>query len=529
MSYKLSKSSLKRALNYLAKYGDTDIFPTLYEINFARVAVDEICDALSEVNILAFEPAGAFEALAPKSRYGFRVSHQLPLLDNIFLLAAVIEIGALIEAKRRPPDEKAAFSYRFDQSSSNGIFLKDFAYRDWLQHQVETLASNLKFKRVVATDISDFYARVNFHRLENLLDTVAPHHGAARYIKKAIKSIRAKQSFGLPVGGAAARILAELALVDIDNLLSQRGIAFTRFVDDFRLFLDERQRPYDVLALLGDALGITEGLSLNSSKTKVIERTQYLRELRAASNDVLDEAEANALENLTADIYFDDGEDPDPEDLEALSNLELLQMLKESLGGDELDFGRVKVIFRALKIVRPHEAVEFVRSNISELAIFAREVALLMAALDEEWEGCFADMADELVDLCLAEPASAVDLIRYWLLELFVRGIVPVDYRHLVRLGGLSDPISQRQLILMKARAGDVHFFRKGKSSFVSLNQAELPVFIVGSTCLPRDEFMNMNVPTITSFGPLSSTFISWVRKNRETALDLFTVRNHED
>ena len=65
---------------------------------------------------------------------------------------------------------------------------------------------------------------------------------------KALKVIRVKQSFGLPVGGTAARLLSELALSDTDRALADHGISATRFVDDFRIFLGARDNPYDVLS-----------------------------------------------------------------------------------------------------------------------------------------------------------------------------------------------------------------------------------------------------------------------------------------
>jgi hypothetical protein len=90
---------------------------------------------------------------------------------------------------------------RFSVEQDGQIFKKDHTYKDWLIHQEATVLKQLRIKKTIKTDISDFYARINFHRIENLLDEAAPKHGASRYIKKSIKTIRARQSFGLPVGG----------------------------------------------------------------------------------------------------------------------------------------------------------------------------------------------------------------------------------------------------------------------------------------------------------------------------------------
>ena len=77
------------------------------------------------------------------------------------------------------------------------------------------------------------------------------------------------------MGGSAARLLAELALVDTDEALREIGLTVTRFVDDFRIFLKSTDHPYDVLGFLAGQLGINEGLSLNSAKTFVTERGEY--------------------------------------------------------------------------------------------------------------------------------------------------------------------------------------------------------------------------------------------------------------
>src|SRR5690606_658850 len=152
-----------------------------------------------------------------------------PLVETILLLGAVIEIAPRIEDARLPSRGFEAFSHRFYVGDDGRIFAPDRTYKAWLTAQLDWLSRNPNVAMVVSTDIADFYSRINFHRLENTLNEIAPGHGAVRYIKKQLQVIRAKQSFGLPVGGVAARLLAELALHDTDKMLADSGIAFTRF------------------------------------------------------------------------------------------------------------------------------------------------------------------------------------------------------------------------------------------------------------------------------------------------------------
>jgi hypothetical protein len=258
----------------------------------------------------------------------------------------------------------------------------------------------LKVKQIVYTDVSDFYARINFHRLENLLDEAASGHGAAKYIKKHIKIIRAKQSFGLPVGGTAARLLAELALSDTDKALVDQGVFASRFVDDFRIFLRAEENPYDVLSFLAQQLSINEGLALNAAKTSVVTRSHALNTLKALTSDISDEAQGKAIEALTANVYFD--EKPDPDDVKALKALNLLGILQEEIGKDRYDLGRIKVVFRALKIVKPFNSIAYISDNLPELVVFAKEVTLLMQAVESENKGCFDNMTDVVISAIFA-------------------------------------------------------------------------------------------------------------------------------
>ena len=518
MAFKLSASVLEKAIKHLCKYGDTDVFPHLPELAFFRDESIAIVTELKELDLDSYNPGGAFEALAPKSRFGFRITHQLSAVDTVLLLAAVIEIGSLIEARR--PDAKGleAFSYRFDSSTDESLFLPNRTFKDWLHAQQSRIQGSLKIKQVVLTDISDFYARINFHRLENLLDEAAPANGAAKYIKKVIKVIRAKQSFGLPVGGTAARLLAELALSDTDKALIDHGIVATRFVDDFRIFLSAGDNPYDVLSFLAQQLSINEGLSLNAAKTRVMSRTAYLETLKGLTSDISEEAEGEALETLTADIYFE--ESPDPEDVEALKALNLLGFLQEEIGKEDYDAGRIKVIFRALKIAKPPDAIEYIVANFSELVVFAKEVSLLMQALEEEAPGCFNDLTESVIAAILEPPASSVQLIRTWLLELFVRGTVPIAAFQFKQIESLSSLLDKRQLHIIRSRTNNKHFFRMNKAAVGQIPPFEQPAFISGAVCLPKDEYENWLATLKPIFsGPTCHLFLKWAKANKEKVI----------
>jgi hypothetical protein len=343
MTYRLGPEPLRAGIAHLSRYGDTDIFPHLPELSFFADEMEAVVAELAKLDLDTYTPAGAVEALAPKGRYSFRIAHQLSALDSLLLLACVIEIGDKIETKRQSGSGARAFSYRFAVDADTGkVFRSDRTYKDWLHRQNNLVTKDKKIRRIITTDISDYYSRINFHRLENLLDEAAPGHGAIRFIKKHIKIIRAKHSFGLPVGGSAARLLGELALIDTDQALKDRGLVVTRFVDDFRIFLTASDNTYDALRFLAEQLGITEGLSLNSAKTTVIPRRDYIHALDSMTTDLEEEVEGIALDTLTTHLYFD--EEPDEEDLKKLKGLNLVGMLETEIEKEYWDIGRKRLM-----------------------------------------------------------------------------------------------------------------------------------------------------------------------------------------
>ena len=518
MAFRIEERWLEQAIDHLVRYGDTDIFPRLPEIAFFESAKASLVEELKTLDLDSFSPKGAIESLVPKSRFGFRIAHQLDAIDTILFLATVLEISSGIESRRSPSPQ--AFSYRILPFDNGQIFQSDHTYRNWLSYHKEITEDILcSFNHVIITDISDFYHRVNFHRLENYLDECSAAHGAARFIKRYIKKIRARQSYGLPVGGAAARILAELVLSDTDEMLRELEVHATRFVDDFRIFLTNDQDPYDVLAQLAEQLAITEGLSLNVAKTRVLTIEEFAEEVNSDLTDVSASAEEQALETLTAEIYFDD--EPDPSDIEKLGNLNLLDRLLEEFNEEQWDVGKIKVIFRALRITRHADSAEFIRENFERLIVFSKEMTLLMESLHFDSPGLFSDLTERIIASALSAPASSVHLIQCWLLELFVRGVVPISRNQLRRLEALNEPLLRRQLILIRGRNADRAYFRRQKTAIDQFTDAEKFALVCGATCLPEDEFSTWANTLRTSLNtPVASVFLDWVTRNRSTVVD---------
>jgi hypothetical protein len=517
MAFRLKEDSITAAIRHLGRYGDTDIFPHLPELIFFVDEEAAVVGELAKLDLDSYNPAGAMEALAPKGKYSFRVAHQLPALDTLLFLACTIELGDAIESRRQPISSRRAFSYRYKVDLQAGtIFAPDRTYKDWLHRQQALIEETTSIKQVVSTDISDFYARINFHRMENLLDEAASSSGAARFVKRHIRVIRAKQSFGLPVGGSAARLLAELSLADTDQALKDKKFIATRFVDDFRIFLKSGQDVHEALAYLAEQLGINEGLSLNAAKTMVTSRRDYLQRLERLTTDVEEEAEGVAIDALTSSIYFDD--EPDEDEVTALKGVNLLELLDKEINAETQDVGRIKVMFRALKIVKPVEAIIYIKKNFSRLVLFSKDLCLLMEALDAEYPGRFNTLGSKILAAVKAQPAASVLAVRAWLLELFVRGVVGLPKGGVAELESLRAISDKRQLLFIRGRLDEKNYFRQQKTQVDHFTEAERSALVWGASCLPKDEYENWLEIVKASFSkPLGLIYLRWASKSRKS------------
>ena len=227
-----------------------------------------------------------------------RVAHQLTASDNIIYLAALLDCAPMLEAARLPKEDNEAFAYRFAHGEQIRIFEPARGYHQWLAHLSDFGGPENPFaedRPAIITDISDFYQRIYFHRIENVLQDGGCPKGAADLIKKIIKTSRARQSYGLPVGTAASRLLAECLLHDTDMLLKNMGVKFTRYVDDFRIAVPPGMEAHSILCRIAEHLRVTEGLSLNVTKTKLTTVSEIEKSSQSRLQDVFTSAEMERM------------------------------------------------------------------------------------------------------------------------------------------------------------------------------------------------------------------------------------------
>ncbi|GGL42250.1 RNA-directed DNA polymerase [Nocardia jinanensis] len=274
-----------------------------------------------------------YSTLAPVGYVGFRWATQIDPVWNAYLLALVLSLADEIERTRISESDEKVFSYRYRPLPSDGLFSQE----SWKQFQekTRTLAEAEGF--VVAADISDFYSRIYHHRLENSLRDVDRAGGITRQIMKVLGKLSGNTSYGLPVGGPAARILSELVLNRVDKLLlTERATNnFCRYADDYRFFVPDMESAYSAIGFLSEKLLRNEGLSLQKTKTRIMTSAEYLSTL-----DPPEAVRGSAARFLGLHLHYDPYSATADDDYENLKNkieeFDILALLRA-----EMDKGRI--------------------------------------------------------------------------------------------------------------------------------------------------------------------------------------------
>lgn len=253
---------------------DVDVFSKPFEIDMLKndkvknKVIEVIKTSLKENNIKLMGITPISYILVPKKElFDFRKCALIQPLDELKYLSLVLQISDKIEVMRISKSKNHIFSYRL-KPQKGYLFDPDYNFTSFREH-VSKKSKQKNINVVVSCDIGNFYDRLNLHRLECILSS------NDKIDKKIIQQINElllfwsnRDSYGLPVGSNASRILAEASLIEVDNYLISKKIDFCRFVDDYRIFAKDAATAHYSLSILVDKLN-KEGLFLNTSKTEI--------------------------------------------------------------------------------------------------------------------------------------------------------------------------------------------------------------------------------------------------------------------
>jgi hypothetical protein len=366
-------AAIELAIANVAHFGDTDIFPFPVENRLFLDKAAEVAAVLRDIDkdfdaAVLRMPVLTGKELSAVGYSGFRQGTQIDPIWNAYLLALVASIGDDIEARRMP--SSVVFSYRYKPNGVSGsLFDRDVG---WPQFQAAAKVGASNHAYVLRCDISDFYPRIYHHRLENALRRATARADAVNRIMDLVGAISSGPSYGLPVGGPAARLLSELLLNSVDRLLVADGVRFIRFVDDYVIFAASREGAHSALIRLSELLLSNEGLSLQKTKTRILSAAEFLSTSDFAEHpdgESPEDERTRAFRRLR--VHFDPYSPTAADDydtlIEQLSKFDVVGMLGRELVKSRIDEGLSRRLIAAIRHLSAPLQNSAVRSIIDSL------------------------------------------------------------------------------------------------------------------------------------------------------------------
>lgn len=406
------RENFKKALTNIIRHGDTDIFPFPFERHLFDEKLDESLALLESYHnnfdqALSQSPPLTLVKLSQVGYYGFRQATMIEPFWNAYFLGLVISLADNIERTRIKEEEKNIFSYRYQWDENKGSLFKDTT---WIDYKKQCIEYSNSFDFVLQTDISNFYPRINHHKLDNELKRI-DSSDIPKKILKLLSSFSGTISYGLPVGGPASRILAELALNHTDFHLKSRGLVFCRYADDYTIFCQNESEAYKTLILLSEKLS-NDQLGLQKDKTKIMSSLEF-REIHQfldpkPSGDKEAEEEQKLL-NIS--IRFDPYSATAVEDYETLKEavreIDIIGILSREVHKTKIDQTVTKQAINAIKALPEESQVQAIKILLDQnnLVTLSPVFTTIMRSVRSIYE----DLKDEGKDLV---DKSLIDLFK---------------------------------------------------------------------------------------------------------------------
>lgn len=342
-------------------FGDTDIFPYTIEKQIFFDQKELVVKHIESIHRDFYEyidkyPPVNINSFAPVGYTGFRWATQIDPVWNAYFLALVISISEKIECERLSKTKNIIHSYRYLPNFTNGTLFDETINWQSFQRTSLEIAKDNNYNFVIICDVADFYSRIYHHKLENALLRLGLTDDSPKKIMEVLRKISGTNSYGLPIGGPAARILAELLLNNTDKILSMNSIKFTRFVDDICLFAKTQEEAHAILNFLAIKLMTNEGLTLQKHKTQILSKAEFVNLTASRINADTDDGKTKQRAKfMSLPVRYDPYSPTADEDYkkikEQLAEFDVLDLLNEELRKSRIHQQFSKHLLKTLNVL----------------------------------------------------------------------------------------------------------------------------------------------------------------------------------
>ena len=488
-------ASLNWALKHVTRFGDTDVFPLPFEYAAIQEDWDTIRTYLASQDLDTWAVREMRRMLTPKQDLGFRVATQLDPLDTLLICALIYEIGAEFEAARIPISKQCIYGYRFHPTDEGQLYDPTINYAAFRKRSLE-LAAEQDSSFVLMTDIADFFPRLYSHPVENAMRaaTNPTHH--ARAIAKLINAWNMGVSYGIPVGPSPIRLIAELAISDIDAGLLAEGVEFCRYSDDYRIFVSSERSAREALALLANALFQSHGLTLQQSKTEIVPYREFITRFSRTERDQERQELQSRFRDIISTLELFDSYEPidydelDDETRDSVASLNLWEIVRREIDSNRnLDLPLIRFALGRIRQLGLNDEHELLVEHLDRLSPAFRDVIEALVAQDGLSDDEVTALGEQLLDLFDHPAVGYLEYHREWLLSAFTNDAAWNHTDRLIQLHQMYfDSPTQRAITIALGRANTWHWFKGRKQGIFQLSQWNRRAFLYAASCLPGDE-----------------------------------------
>lgn len=209
----------------------------------------------------------------PKKTFTLRKAMVVPYADRVFYAALVEVIGERIDDALSP----FVFSARYNSNKNNGQIIS--GVEQWKKMQYLLKEYSFKYKYVIEIDILNFYDNIDIELLGKKISAVcltSNERNASKELVKVLKTFANNKSNGIPQNNDVSSLLATFYLNQVDAYMRHHVPAYVRFMDDIRIFCNDKFEARRYLTLIEKELRRLN-LSLNGQKTKIINLNPRLK------------------------------------------------------------------------------------------------------------------------------------------------------------------------------------------------------------------------------------------------------------
>ena len=218
-------------------------------------------------------------------------------------------------------------------------------------------------------------------------------------------------SFGLPIGGPASRMLSEITINQVDRLLVGNGIKFVRFADDYHLFAQSQEDAYRNLIYLSEKLYVNQGLTLQKSKTRIMTSAEF-RATNPIKNQLENDAPEKQGEIAAADykrsqllrfsLRFDPYSPTSEEDYgrlkKEIKQFDIIGLLKEELSKSRVHVALTRKVISAIRYLEGPTKDDAVLSVLNNCDVLYPVFSSVFLMIDQVFDELSDDAQDSIIN-----------------------------------------------------------------------------------------------------------------------------------